>query len=56
VICNRIVNEYSHLLATFERRITPIDVCEMKKVASFILDKFKSMTFINIMHCWRVLE
>lgn len=37
----RINNEYSHLEGLFERSMTPIDVPEMKKTATFILDKIK---------------
>jgi wobble nucleotide-excising tRNase len=38
---DRINNEFSHLEGLFERSMTPIDVPEMKKTATFILDKIK---------------
>jgi len=38
---DRINNEFSHLEGLFERSMTPIDVPEMKKTASFILEKIK---------------
>lgn len=38
---DRINNEYSHLEGIFERSMTPIDVPEMKKIATFVLDKIK---------------
>lgn len=38
---DRINNEFSHLEGLFERSMTPIDIPEMKKTASFILDKIK---------------
>lgn len=38
---DRINNEFSHLEGLFERSMIPIDVPEMKKTASFILDKIK---------------
>lgn len=36
---DRINNEYSHLEGLFERSMTPIDIPEMKKTATFILDR-----------------
>ncbi|MDT0685091.1 AAA family ATPase [Autumnicola psychrophila] len=36
---DRINNEFSHLEGLFERSMTPIDIPEMKKTATFILDK-----------------
>lgn len=36
---DRIINEYSHLEGLFERSMTPIDIPEMKKTATFILYK-----------------
>ena len=41
VMTDRINNEFSHLEGLFERSMTPIDIPEMKKTASFILDKIK---------------
>jgi wobble nucleotide-excising tRNase len=38
---DRINNEFSHLEGLFERSMIPIDIPEMKKTASFILDKIK---------------
>ena len=38
---DRINNEFSHLEGLFERSMVPIDVPEMKKTSSFILDKIK---------------
>ncbi|MGI6394697.1 MAG: hypothetical protein ACOX2F_08260 [bacterium] len=38
---DRINNEFSHLEALFEKGMTPIDIPEMKKTATFILDKIK---------------
>ena len=38
---DRINNELSHLEGLFERSMTPIDIPEMKKTATFILDKIK---------------
>lgn len=38
---DRINNEFSHLEGLFERSMAPIDVPEMKKIATFILDKIK---------------
>lgn len=38
---DRINNELSHLDGLFERGMTPIDIPEMKKTASFILDRIK---------------
>lgn len=38
---DRIINEFSHLEGLFERSMTPIDIPEMKKTATFILDKIK---------------
>lgn len=38
---DRINNEFSHLEGLFERSMTPIDIPEMKKTATFILDKIK---------------
>jgi wobble nucleotide-excising tRNase len=38
---DRINNEYSHLEGIFERSMIPIDVPEMKKVATFVLNKIK---------------
>lgn len=38
---DRINNEFSHLEGLFERSMTPIDIPEMKKTASFILDKIR---------------
>lgn len=38
---DRINNEYSHLEGIFERSMTPIDVPEMKKIATFVLSKIK---------------
>lgn len=38
---DRINNEFSHLEGLFERSMTPIDVPEMKKTATFILEKIK---------------
>lgn len=40
-LADRINNEFSHLEALFEKGMTPIDVPEMKKTATFILDKIK---------------
>ncbi|MEJ5962860.1 AAA family ATPase [Pedobacter immunditicola] len=37
----RINNEYSHLEGIFERSMIPVDVPEMKKVATFVLDRIK---------------
>ena len=37
----RISNEFSHLRGSLERGMNPIDIPEMKKIASFILDKIK---------------
>lgn len=36
---DRVINEFSHLEGLFERSMTPIDIPEMKKTATFILDK-----------------
>lgn len=41
----RINNEFSHLEGLFERSMTPIDVPEMKKTATFILDKIKEKDY-----------
>ena len=41
VMTDRINNEFSHLEGLFERSMTPIDIPEMKKTASFILNKIK---------------
>ena len=38
---DRINNEFSHLEGLFERSMIPIDIPEMKKTSSFILDKIK---------------
>lgn len=38
---DRINNEFSHLEGLFERSMTPIDIPEMKKTATFLLDKIK---------------
>jgi wobble nucleotide-excising tRNase len=38
---DRINNEFSHLEGLFERSMTPIDAPEMKKTATFILDRIK---------------
>jgi wobble nucleotide-excising tRNase len=38
---DRINNEFSHLEGLFERSMIPIDVPEMKKTATFILDKIR---------------
>lgn len=38
---DRINNEFSHLEGLFERSMTPIDIPEMKKTATFILNKIK---------------
>lgn len=38
---DRINNEFSHLEGLFERSMTPIDIPEMNKTATFILDKIK---------------
>ena len=38
---DRINNEFSHLEGLFERSMIPIDIPEMKKTATFILDKIK---------------
>lgn len=38
---DRINNELSHLEGLFERSMTPIDIPEMKKTATFILNKIK---------------
>ncbi len=38
---DRIINEFSHLEALFERSMIPIDIPEMNKIATFILDKIK---------------
>ncbi|MDP1803035.1 MAG: AAA family ATPase [Bacteroidota bacterium] len=38
---DRINNEFSHLEGLFERSMTPIDIPEMKKTATFMLDKIK---------------
>lgn len=40
-LTDRINNEFSHLEALFEKGMTPIDIPEMKKTATFILDKIK---------------
>lgn len=40
-LTERINNEFSHLEALFEKGMTPIDIPEMKKTATFILDKIK---------------
>ena len=40
-LTDRVNNEYSHLAGVFERSIQPIDVPEMKTVASFILRKIR---------------
>ncbi|MDF2448773.1 MAG: RloC protein [Bacteroidota bacterium] len=39
---DRINNEFSHLEGLFERSMTPIDIPEMKKTATFILDKIQA--------------
>lgn len=36
---DRVINEFSHLEGLFERSMMPIDIPEMKKTATFILDK-----------------
>lgn len=41
VMTDRINNEFSHLEGLFERSMTPIDAPEMKKTATFILDKIR---------------
>ena len=38
---DRINNEFSHLEGLFERSMIPIDIPEMKKTATFILDKIR---------------
>lgn len=38
---DRINNEFSHLEGLFERSMTPIDAPEMKKTATFILDRIR---------------
>ncbi|MBO9584419.1 MAG: AAA family ATPase [Flavobacterium sp.] len=38
---DRINNEFSHLEGLFERSMTPIDIPEMKKTASYILERIK---------------
>ena len=40
-LTDRINNEFSHLEALFEKGMPPIDIPEMKKTATFILDKIK---------------
>ena len=40
-MADRINNELSHLEGLFERSMVPIDVVEMKKVASFVLKKIE---------------
>lgn len=40
-LTDRINNEFSHLAGLFERSVSPIDIPEMKKTASFILCKIK---------------
>lgn len=40
-LTDRINNEFSHLEALFEKGMTPIDIPEMKKTATFILEKIK---------------
>lgn len=40
-LTERINNEFSHLEALFEKGMTPIDIPEMQKTATFILDKIK---------------
>lgn len=40
-LTDRINNEFSHLETLFEKGMTPIDIPEMKKTATFILDKIK---------------
>ena len=40
-LTDRINNEFSHLEALFEKGMTPIDIPEMKKTATFILGKIK---------------
>lgn len=41
VLTNRINNEYSHLAGCFERGANPIEVPEMKQVASLIIDRLR---------------
>ena len=41
VMTDRINNEFSHLEGLFERSMTPIDIPEMKKTASFIMKKIE---------------
>jgi hypothetical protein len=38
---DRINNEFSHLEGLFVRSVIPIDIPEMKKTATFILDKIR---------------
>ena len=40
-LTERMNNELSHLVALIEKGMTPIDIPEMKKTATFILDKIK---------------
>lgn len=42
VLTDRINNEYSHLAGVFERGSTPVEVPEMKKSASLILDSIRT--------------
>lgn len=41
IMTDRINNEFSHLEGLFERSMTPIEVPEMKKTATFILTKIR---------------
>ena len=41
IMIERISNEFSHLKGSLERGMTPIDIPEMKKIASFILYKIE---------------
>lgn len=45
IMTDRINNEFSHLEGLFERSMTPIDIPEMKKTATFILDKIKEKDY-----------
>ncbi|MCK9299792.1 MAG: AAA family ATPase [Bacteroidales bacterium] len=42
---DRINNEFSHLEGLFERSMIPIDIPEMKKTATFILDRIKEKDY-----------
>lgn len=41
ILTDRINNEYSHLAGVFERGATPVEAPEMKKTATFIIEKIQ---------------